>query len=361
MGTTWKTIRPGGVAAGGASSKAVAKGCTATVHARGVLQESAAQFWNTREAPGQQPFSYEAGVGGVIAGWDQGAMGMTIGEQASVRAPSVPSTTVVVFLSGSLGAFCGWFRARARQRELVIPAVEGYGAGQNGPNSTRTPTPRRAAASATVPPLCPYPLASGLPPQIRRAERTFREAASVDDINLYWRERHRSHQPRFPRRTLVSSIRHMLHSPCAALLALSRVTRGACAWGCSAPAAGFSSWGIPPNAALEFTIEVLRIESGRSTALSGKVGGLMGGHAGGDDGGGAGGDGGAPRTAASAAAFSSAATAHLSASGGAPTAAAGATRGSGAAATAETGAVAQSGGTPAPSAPSTRNVWLELD
>ena len=137
--------------------------------------------------------------------------------------------------------------------------------------------------------------------------------------------------------------------------------RGACAWGCSAAAAGFSSWGIPPNAALEFTIEVLRIESGRSTALSGKVGGLMGGHAGGDDGGGAGGDGGAPRTAASAAAFSSAAAAHLSASGGAPTAAAGAACDSGAAATAETGAVAQSGGTPAPSAPSTRNVWLELD
>ncbi|KAH8051287.1 peptidyl-prolyl cis-trans isomerase [Aureococcus anophagefferens] len=40
------------------------------------------------------PFSYQAGVGGVIKGWDQGCLGMTVGEV----------------------------------RELVIPADEGYGA-----------------------------------------------------------------------------------------------------------------------------------------------------------------------------------------------------------------------------------------
>mmetsp|Transcript_49050 Transcript_49050/g.79613 ORF Transcript_49050/g.79613 Transcript_49050/m.79613 type:complete len:91 (+) Transcript_49050:158-430(+) len=45
--------------------------------------------------PGQKPFSYQAGVGKVITGWDQGCLGMTIGEE----------------------------------RMLEIPADEGYGAG----------------------------------------------------------------------------------------------------------------------------------------------------------------------------------------------------------------------------------------
>jgi hypothetical protein len=35
--------------------------------------------WCVR-AVGQQPFSYQAGVGGVIKGWDQGCLGMKIGE-----------------------------------------------------------------------------------------------------------------------------------------------------------------------------------------------------------------------------------------------------------------------------------------
>ena len=44
--------------------------------------------------PGQKPFSYEAGVGQVITGWDQDLMGMKLGEE----------------------------------REILIPAHEGYGA-----------------------------------------------------------------------------------------------------------------------------------------------------------------------------------------------------------------------------------------
>ena len=51
------------------------------------------KFWSTKD-PGQQPFTYQAGVGGVIKGWDQGCLGMQIGET----------------------------------RKLVIPAHEGYGA-----------------------------------------------------------------------------------------------------------------------------------------------------------------------------------------------------------------------------------------
>ncbi|EGB08636.1 hypothetical protein AURANDRAFT_8640, partial [Aureococcus anophagefferens] len=68
-------------------------GSNATVHATGVVKETGKKFWSTKD-PGQQPFSYQAGVGGVIKGWDQGCLGMTVGEV----------------------------------RELVIPADEGYGA-----------------------------------------------------------------------------------------------------------------------------------------------------------------------------------------------------------------------------------------
>ncbi len=76
------------------SGDAITAGCTATVHAKGVIQETGKKFWSTKD-PGQQPFSYQAGVGGVIKGWDQGCLGMKVGET----------------------------------RKLVIPGHEGYGAG----------------------------------------------------------------------------------------------------------------------------------------------------------------------------------------------------------------------------------------
>merc|ERR1712160_116901 len=85
--TTYTIKKPG---AGGQKIK---KGSKATVHATGVIRETGKKFWSTKD-PGQQPFSYDAGVGGVITGWDQGCLGMEIGEG----------------------------------RELLIPAAEGYGA-----------------------------------------------------------------------------------------------------------------------------------------------------------------------------------------------------------------------------------------
>ena len=85
-GTTMRTITPG-------SGKEITKGSTATVHATGVVKESGQKFWSTKD-PGQEPFTYQAGVGGVIKGWDQGCLGMKVGEA----------------------------------RELIIPAHEGYGA-----------------------------------------------------------------------------------------------------------------------------------------------------------------------------------------------------------------------------------------
>eukprot|EP00303_Exanthemachrysis_gayraliae_P003976 CAMPEP_0206006880 /NCGR_PEP_ID=MMETSP1464-20131121/5427_1 /ASSEMBLY_ACC=CAM_ASM_001124 /TAXON_ID=119497 /ORGANISM="Exanthemachrysis gayraliae, Strain RCC1523" /LENGTH=116 /DNA_ID=CAMNT_0053380367 /DNA_START=61 /DNA_END=411 /DNA_ORIENTATION=+ len=83
--TTYVIKKPG-------SGPKIEKGSTATLHATGVVKETGAKFWSTHD-PGQQPFSYQAGVGQVITGWDQGCLGMTVGEH----------------------------------RELVIPADEGYG------------------------------------------------------------------------------------------------------------------------------------------------------------------------------------------------------------------------------------------
>ncbi|KAJ8598186.1 hypothetical protein CTAYLR_007386 [Chrysophaeum taylorii] len=85
-GTQKKTIKPG-------SGAAVVKGAKVTVHATGFVKETEKKFWSTKD-PGQQPFSYNAGVGQVIKGWDMGCLGMQVGET----------------------------------RELIIPAHEGYGA-----------------------------------------------------------------------------------------------------------------------------------------------------------------------------------------------------------------------------------------
>ena len=40
----------------------VTKGAKVTVHATGVVQETGKKFWSTKDA-GQEPFSYQAGVG----------------------------------------------------------------------------------------------------------------------------------------------------------------------------------------------------------------------------------------------------------------------------------------------------------
>ncbi len=66
------------------SGPGIAKGQNATVHARGEI--AGKKFWDTKD-PGQQPFSYDAGVGGVITGWDQGCLGMKVGEIRKLEIP----------------------------------------------------------------------------------------------------------------------------------------------------------------------------------------------------------------------------------------------------------------------------------
>ena len=73
--------------AGDTDGPSVAKGSAVTVHATGVVVETGKKFWSTKD-PGQQPFSYTAGVGMVITGWDQGLLGMTVGEERMVTIPA---------------------------------------------------------------------------------------------------------------------------------------------------------------------------------------------------------------------------------------------------------------------------------
>lgn len=44
----------------------------------------AQKFWSTKD-PGQQPFTFKIGQGSVIKGWDEGVMGMQVGEVARLR------------------------------------------------------------------------------------------------------------------------------------------------------------------------------------------------------------------------------------------------------------------------------------
>jgi FKBP-type peptidyl-prolyl cis-trans isomerase len=80
--TTYEMIK-----AGDGSGLTVTKGNKVTVHATGIVEETMKKFWSTKDA-GQQPFSYNAGVGGVITGWDQGCLGMELGESRKLRIPA---------------------------------------------------------------------------------------------------------------------------------------------------------------------------------------------------------------------------------------------------------------------------------
>ncbi|EKX33128.1 hypothetical protein GUITHDRAFT_81737 [Guillardia theta CCMP2712] len=78
--TKFEVVRAG-------AGQVVKKGSTVTVHATGTVKESGYKFWSTKD-PGQSPFEYQAGVGGVITGWDQGCLGMALGE---IRRLDIPA------------------------------------------------------------------------------------------------------------------------------------------------------------------------------------------------------------------------------------------------------------------------------
>ncbi|XP_018485579.1 peptidyl-prolyl cis-trans isomerase FKBP12 [Raphanus sativus] len=79
MGMEKQIIRPG-------TGPKPAPGQTVTVHCTGFGKggDLSQQFWSTKDA-GQKPFSFQIGKGAVIKGWDEGVIGMQIGEVARLR------------------------------------------------------------------------------------------------------------------------------------------------------------------------------------------------------------------------------------------------------------------------------------
>ncbi|KAL8541847.1 hypothetical protein ACS0TY_002916 [Phlomoides rotata] len=79
-------------------------GQNVTVHCTGFGKNGdlTKKFWSTKD-PGQKPFSFQIGKGNVIKGWDEGVLGMQVGEVARLRVMCIPSFLCarLIFLSTS--------------------------------------------------------------------------------------------------------------------------------------------------------------------------------------------------------------------------------------------------------------------
>mmetsp|Transcript_21187 Transcript_21187/g.23655 ORF Transcript_21187/g.23655 Transcript_21187/m.23655 type:complete len:111 (+) Transcript_21187:37-369(+) len=60
------------------------KGQKVTVHCTGIVKATQKKFWSTKD-PGQQPFSFNVGLGKVIRGWDEGVLQMKLNECATLE------------------------------------------------------------------------------------------------------------------------------------------------------------------------------------------------------------------------------------------------------------------------------------
>lgn len=65
------------------TGRKIQRGDTITVHCTGSLSTPLKKFWSTKD-PGQSPFTFQVGVGKVIAGWDEGCLTMNVGEIARI-------------------------------------------------------------------------------------------------------------------------------------------------------------------------------------------------------------------------------------------------------------------------------------
>jgi peptidylprolyl isomerase len=62
------------------------RGQTVTVHCTGYgkNRDLSLKFWSTKD-PGQEPFTFQVGMGNVIKGWDESVIDMSIGEVAKIH------------------------------------------------------------------------------------------------------------------------------------------------------------------------------------------------------------------------------------------------------------------------------------
>ena len=124
MKTTYTVVKEG------TGDAVVAKGSKVKVHATGTVVETEKKFWSTKDK-GQQPFEYSAGVGGVIKGWDQGCLGMKVGEVRQLTIPADEGYGANGFPAWGIPPNGGlYFGARALCRARL------------GQHSTCTPRPR---------------------------------------------------------------------------------------------------------------------------------------------------------------------------------------------------------------------------
>ena len=84
-GTTYEILQAGSRKWKYGDNRVIRKGHVVEVHARGEI--CGQKFWDTRDKKGI-PFKYTAGVGSVIRGWDQGCLGMAVGEKRRLIIPS---------------------------------------------------------------------------------------------------------------------------------------------------------------------------------------------------------------------------------------------------------------------------------
>ncbi|ESR34088.1 peptidyl-prolyl cis-trans isomerase FKBP12 [Citrus sinensis] len=77
-----------------------------TVHCTGYGKNGdlSQKFWSTKD-PGQQPFTFQIGKGSVIKGWDEGVMGMQVGEVARLR---ITPMVLVDFHNGGFNLTQSW-------------------------------------------------------------------------------------------------------------------------------------------------------------------------------------------------------------------------------------------------------------
>jgi len=113
--TTFRTL-----VEGAADARRIIVGDSVQIHAVGRVRASgpAKPFWSTRDA-GSSAYSYTAGTGSVITGWDQGCLGARVGETRELHIPSAEAVRTTV----SCFALIMFFSSAAHRLHAASPPI----------------------------------------------------------------------------------------------------------------------------------------------------------------------------------------------------------------------------------------------